>query len=148
MRRLYSRDESGVAATEFALMLPVLLLMLIGVFDFGMYLNSQLRLENTALAAAQYLIQGGDEDNLQEDILLAGNLGLSEEDLEDLDWDVEWIYECSDGLEVGAGSECAEGDYLREYVEVTISVEYETVMPLPNLIDSINLSGRVRLQKG
>lgn len=37
--RVRSRDESGVALTEFALVLPILLVLLLGILDFGTAFN-------------------------------------------------------------------------------------------------------------
>ena len=54
----FIKDKSGVAATEFALIAPVFLLLLIGVIDYGVYMNNVMHLENTARSAAQYVVQG------------------------------------------------------------------------------------------
>ena len=67
MSRLFSRPDRadrGAAAVEFALVLPVLLLVLFGLIDFGRALNAQITLtqaarEGVRLAALQ---QPGAED--------------------------------------------------------------------------------------
>ncbi len=48
LRRRLSRSESGQALAEFALVVPVLLLMLIGVIEFGRAWNSQQVLTDAA----------------------------------------------------------------------------------------------------
>ena len=120
----YIQRNDGVAATEFALIAPVLLIIMLGIFDYGMFLNAQMKLESTARAAAQYVILGGDPDLIEQEIIL----------------------QSSDGLSVGEGSECDDGDYLREFFEITISMDYEPIFGAPGVPDSITIAGNVRLQ--
>jgi Flp pilus assembly protein TadG len=47
------KTDRGAAAVELALVLPVLLLMLFGVIDFGRMLNTQLRLTEAAREGAR-----------------------------------------------------------------------------------------------
>jgi Flp pilus assembly pilin Flp len=48
------RDARGVAAVEFAVMLPLLVLVLLGVLDLGQASEQTIRLEAAARAGAQY----------------------------------------------------------------------------------------------
>jgi Flp pilus assembly protein TadG len=50
--------ERGAAAVEFALVLPVILVLLLGIIDLGMYFYSDLQLQQTARDAARYLSLG------------------------------------------------------------------------------------------
>lgn len=47
--------EKGAAAVEFALVLPILLVILMGVIDFGLYFYNDLQLTHVARDAARYL---------------------------------------------------------------------------------------------
>jgi Flp pilus assembly protein TadG len=49
-------QESGSAAVEFAVTLPILVLVLIGIFDYGQAVNLSTKLQNGARAAAQYAL--------------------------------------------------------------------------------------------
>lgn len=63
IRKLFKTDgsEDGQAIVEFALALPVLLIILCGILDFGwIYVNSY-KLENAAYAGARYVTIHGDE---------------------------------------------------------------------------------------
>jgi Flp pilus assembly protein TadG len=51
MKRL--RSESGAAAVEFALVVPVLLVLLLGIIEFGRVYNAQLQLTAAARDAAR-----------------------------------------------------------------------------------------------
>jgi len=46
-------SERGAAAIEFALVLPLLLVMLVGIMEFGHYYNAQLTLTNAAREGAR-----------------------------------------------------------------------------------------------
>ena len=55
---LRGRSERGAAAVEMALVLPLVLLLLLGIIDFGLYSYSDLQIEHTARDAARYLSLG------------------------------------------------------------------------------------------
>src|SRR5215471_2010430 len=60
-RALHMRDISGTAAIEFGLIAPVLLLMIIGMFVFGIAIHDYLTVTNAAQAGAfQLAISRGD----------------------------------------------------------------------------------------
>jgi Flp pilus assembly protein TadG len=48
------RDRRGVAATEFALLLPFLLLLLVGIYEFGSYLAQASSLEKSLRSGAMF----------------------------------------------------------------------------------------------
>jgi len=50
--------QEGAAAVEFALLLPVLLIILLGIIDFGLYFYNDLQLTHAARDAARYLSVG------------------------------------------------------------------------------------------
>lgn len=53
--RARSGRERGAAAVEFALVLPLLLVLLLGIIDFGLYFYNDLQLTHVARDAARYL---------------------------------------------------------------------------------------------
>ena len=55
-----TRRERGAAAVEFALLLPVLVLLVGGIVDYGRYFFTQLQLTNAAREGARAGIVGGD----------------------------------------------------------------------------------------
>ncbi|SRR6266567_6634275 len=52
-RRLPGKRDRGAAAVEFALMLPLLLLLLFGIIDFGRALNAQVTITQAAREGAR-----------------------------------------------------------------------------------------------
>jgi Flp pilus assembly protein TadG len=62
----------GAAAVEFALLLPLLLVILLGIIDFGLYFYSDLNLRHEARDAVRYLSLGEvDEANAVVDQVIA-----------------------------------------------------------------------------
>lgn len=63
MRRLGSRratrEDTGAAAVEFALVVPILLLVIIGIVNFGFLFAQQISLNNGARQAARYAVVDG-----------------------------------------------------------------------------------------
>lgn len=53
LKGLLSRSDRGTAAVEFALILPVLLLLVFGIIDFGRALNAQITLTQAAREGAR-----------------------------------------------------------------------------------------------
>ena len=53
------RSDEGIAAVEFALLAPVVSVILMLVVDFGFAFNTQLRLISAAAAGAQYIQKNG-----------------------------------------------------------------------------------------
>lgn len=142
----YINNQEGVAATEFALLAPILMILMLGIFDYGMFMNAQMKLESTARAAAQYVVLGGDPELIEEEIILQSSLNVSADTMDSLDIDKSYTYECADGIDIGEGSECDDGDYLREFFEITISMDYEPIFDFPGVPDEITIAGNVRLQ--
>lgn len=53
-------SEKGAAAVEFALVVPLLLLLVVGIFDFGRAYNVQITLTQAARAAARSMVVEND----------------------------------------------------------------------------------------
>lgn len=56
-------DQRGVAAVEFAILIPLLSLMVVSVTDIGLALYRKMQVENAAQAGAQYAIARGFDTN-------------------------------------------------------------------------------------
>jgi Flp pilus assembly pilin Flp len=55
------RDEDGAAAVEFALLLPLLVLLLFGLIEFGLAFNKRIQATNAAREAARMAVVGIDD---------------------------------------------------------------------------------------
>lgn len=56
------KGDVGAAAVEFALVLPILILLLCGIIDFGRAYNAQITLTHAAREAARVWALGGSAD--------------------------------------------------------------------------------------
>jgi Flp pilus assembly pilin Flp len=52
------RDEGGAAAVEFALLLPLIVLLLFGIIEFGLAFNTRIQATNAAREGARMAIVG------------------------------------------------------------------------------------------
>ena len=63
------RSVSGVASIELALLLPALVLLVVGVFDYGLVIHQKTQLAHAARAGVQYALirrpQEGDLDGVE-----------------------------------------------------------------------------------
>jgi Flp pilus assembly protein TadG len=143
----YIKDKSGVAAIEFALIGPMILLILIGAFDYGNYINQVMQLENVTRTAAEYVVEGGDIDNIQTDVISLSN--LSDLNTNPVTVTAQLACACRDETVVADCTDadaCGANDYTRQFIEVTLSRTYTPIMPYPGLPDSVTLGGSVRMQ--
>lgn len=147
MIREYIHKLEGVAATEFALIVPVLVLMLIGMMDFGLYINAQMKMQHYARSAAEYVANGGELANIEADLLPGGpNAPDTVNDFSNLAFTSNLECECDGGVSVSCDGTCDADEYMRTFVDITVQMNYETLFPYPGLPDSINLAGSARRQ--
>lgn len=69
MRKLFRRNEDGQAMLEFALVLPIFLLILCGIIDFGWLFYNQLALNNICREGARYAVVNTAPDHSTDDII-------------------------------------------------------------------------------
>lgn len=73
------RDQRGAQAVEFALVLPILLALLVGIMEFGMMFNRQVMVTQAARAAARSMaIHNSPSDARDAARNAAPSLGLTE----------------------------------------------------------------------
>ena len=57
----FFRSERGAVAVEFALVLPILLMLLVGIMEFGKAYNTQISLTHTARETARSMVVNNDK---------------------------------------------------------------------------------------
>ena len=67
MRNL--KNQKGQALVEFAIILPILLILVMGILQFGMMLNSYLTIENASREGARTGIIGSSDAEIQNLII-------------------------------------------------------------------------------
>jgi Flp pilus assembly protein TadG len=130
IRRLL-KNSPGQSLVEFAVVLPVLLLLVMGVIDFGRVYFAYVSVTNGARNGAEYASQSPDaaEDTASiREAVLADTSDLLN------------TSETNPGVSVTTGTDAHDG----LYAEVTVSYSYDTIFPWPGLPDSIDLARAVR----
>lgn len=137
---------------EFALVLPVLLLIMFGIIEFGRLLLYYAVVTTSAREAARYGAAAGgsggtgnkyqDCDGIREAALRMGNLV----GLEDNDTDIQIRYDKGPSTSVfgtcppgGSGPELAQGDRLL----VTVTAQFEPILPMLS-VEAFNMQAVAR----
>ena len=142
------REESGAALVELALILPLLLLLLLGVSDFGRVLYWSITLAQSARAGAQY--------GAQSSASAANSAGIQQAVLQDaqnitnLGGTINVTSECFCQCEGETASvNCTNnncGNAPQVFVKVTTSTTFNTLVPYPGIPSTVNLSNTAILR--
>ena len=150
--RFLRRHDKGAAAVEFALMVPVLMLVSVGVADFALIMNENMVLSNAANAGAHYALADSSLTEAQIEAVVeeAGNFNAA-----NLTVTVNWRCECADGTVIActgvsctaAEDDSGEGDMAkRQYVVVTVTESYSTLFSYPWLESPQTLTGYAEMR--
>lgn len=73
------KNEKGQSLVEFAVILPILLLILMGIAEFGMMINSYLTIENASREGARRGIVGSSDTDIENSVIATSpNLNVSD----------------------------------------------------------------------
>jgi Flp pilus assembly protein TadG len=153
MRKLFQgfwRDDRGVAMVEYALLVPVLSVLMIGIVDYGMYIHEKMELDDLARDSVQYVLQGGDYNNIQAAVIAPSDI-YNKVDPNELTVTVtppSQSCECSGGAAVScsSGGTCPSGDYKRGFVTVTIAASYHPIVTWPGIAANKTMTGTAKMQ--
>lgn len=70
-------SDSGAAAVEFALILPILFLLVFGIFEFGRAYNAQVSLTGAAREGARHMAVANDVSAAQAKVIAAAALATA-----------------------------------------------------------------------
>jgi Flp pilus assembly protein TadG len=142
------RLASGTAITELALLSPVMLVLLLGVADFGRVMYTSIILSHAARAGAQY---GAQNNGTTGDTVGIRNAALSEaQDIGAITVASQRLCFCQTGGAVSCTATTCSGGYgvPRVMVQVTASTTFNTIAPFPGVPTTLALSrqAQVRVQ--
>ena len=148
---------SGVAAVEFALVLPMLILLLIGCCDAGFMFYRQIQVDAAALAGATYAARFGWATNTTSASQQSqANIQAAAQDASALGSQVAVTATLTTGclststgqLFASGASQCSGNVTSGTYVTVAATFAYTTIIPYPGLSQPSTLSGSatVRIQ--
>jgi Flp pilus assembly protein TadG len=139
-------DGSGIAAIEFAVIAPVLILIFICLADLGLGISAKMQVDNAAQYGAQYALTNG----YNASAITAAVKNSS--DMSNLNVAPALICGCpgQNGVlpRISCVSPCADGSTPGSYARVSVTHTYVTLLPYPGLPSSFNLASQstVRLQ--
>ena len=145
-QRNFIKNTDGVAATEFAFIAPLLIVMIIGIFDIGMYISQKNKLENLAKSSAIYVSLGGLPANVETDLIDV--VELSDSALSNITVASNLVCSCADGVTVDCADDaiCGEDDYMRTYIDIGLSHEFQAVTPLVTSISNTTTEASARMR--
>ena len=134
----FQRDERGGIVVEFAIGVPVLLLLLSGAIDLGLALDQSSALQNAARAGAQYAMR-----------FPADSTGITVAVQKSVTFDAATLTvtsnsfcECPQG---GTANSCLKSDCGGQtpntYVSVKVSMPYSSPLPTAMMVGVTTLSG-------
>ena len=134
-------DARGVAAIEFAVMVPILALMMVCTIDLGMGVYCNMRVQNAAQAGAQYAVVNGFDANA------IANAVLSATNSSGLVASPAPSKFCGCATNAGitsaaCSSTCPGGSIPGSYVKVSAQNTYTTLLPYPLLPRSFTFTAQ------
>lgn len=147
--KIFWGEDRGVAATEFALVAPVFIFLIIGVFDYGSLMFERMRMENMAHSAADYMVAGGAEEYLADDLFQNYFSDETQQSGSPISLQTERSCECENGGAISCDAGVCEGglnDYKRQFQTVEISKTYRLSFSYPGLPEEQVITGRARIQ--
>jgi len=120
-------DDGGAAALEFALVLPVLLLVVFGLIDFGRMLNAQLVISDAAREGARAAaLVGQAEGEARIDSITGATIGAVERDVD----------------------ECPTNPGPSDFAAATVTVDFIWATPLGVILDNadVTITGHSEMQ--
>jgi Flp pilus assembly protein TadG len=144
-----AEDERGASVAEMALLLPILLLVLVGLIDFGRayYLSTEVSAAASAgaLYGSQNTTAAQDSTGIKA-AALAGAPNVSGMTVPT----VSVVCECSGSTaSVSCSSPgCSSSSHMIEWLTVGTSATYKPLFPYPGIPSSITLAGQATLRVG
>jgi Flp pilus assembly protein TadG len=143
MRQPNPRQEAGNTAVEFALLLPVLVLLIAGLVDFGRAYFTKMELENAARAGGQYgILHGaGDLDTIKSIVRDATDIPSA-----DLTVNAATFCACPDGtVQACAGGDCG-GFKPGSYISITAQTAFVPIFPFANSARPVTIAGAAQVR--
>ncbi len=139
------RCSAGNLSVELALVLPILVLMALGTYDFGRAFQEKHRLAGAARAGAQYAIQNSGSDDV------AGVIQSARNDASDaagaLDVTARYYCTCPSSGELTCGDPCpTAAESSRTYVDVDVQQTLALLFTYPGVSDAVQLRGNVKMR--
>lgn len=155
VRTSFRHCQRGNVAIETAFAIPMLVGLAMGAAEYGRAFSAKSELANVARAGAQAAIEFSGEDEslgstVESNLILAGL--IPDPNSQDFNassqaqTQVESYCTCPGGAPVACDDSCSGSDLPRRYVQVTASLPFSPIVPVPMLGDSLTLSETVSMR--
>lgn len=148
MRALLHAVPDGGAMIEFALIMPFLALLLVGLCDLGLGLYGAMQVQAAAEAGAQYAAlkyPAAVWDQTATNAISAAVTAATGEGDISANPVPRKICGCPDGgtfAPTACGSTCPSGSQAGTYASVSAQLQYTTILPYPGLRNPVILTGQ------
>jgi Flp pilus assembly protein TadG len=150
LRRFLSRaasDTSGVAAIEFAIIVPLLVMMVVATAEIGMGFYRKMQVEDAVQAGAEWAIRNGFDANAMSSAVTSATSAPA---ISASPAPVQFCG-CASGssiMTVSCGTICSGGVQAGTYTTVSAQMTYNTILPYRFVPSAYNFSSQstVRLQ--
>jgi Flp pilus assembly protein TadG len=134
-----ARSRRGAAAVEFALMIPIISALMLGLVNYGLATFDKMELTSAARAGAQLALLDTttSSSDIKQAVVDSTNLSLTTSDVTTSE-----ACECADGSSVTCGATCGDGSTNRYYY--TVSASYDHALLLLGTSITLNGSATVR----
>ncbi len=137
MRLCLATSEEGSALVEFALVLPVFMLLLVGVVDYSLLIQQRMHVTEAAAIGAAYGSVAGNEHDT------AGMRNAALTETPELTVTAIAFWTCSVGSgHVSSGFACADGSLPMQWVEVNTSASLKLLLAFPGIAAQQELHGQ------
>ena len=135
----------GAMVVEFAFILPILLLAMMGLWDFGRALQVNHQLINAARAGMQYGMR--DPSAALDAAGIARAVRADAEDVSNqLSVSSQRTCECSNGTTVACGGSCPGGAQPNVFLQVSVGSAFTPTFPYPMIARPYPLSQQVKVR--
>ncbi len=139
--------RGGAVIVEFALAMPLLALLMVGLFDFGFAAYDSMQAQAAAEAGAQYAVR---HPGSWDDPAFIAAIATAVRSATGISGIVATpapsrVCGCTDGnafAEIGCGNTCPSGSPPGHYASVSAQVQYTTVLPYPGLSNPLVFTGQ------
>lgn len=133
------RNSGGNVTLEFAAVIPVLVLLALGIFEFGQVAITKSQIESAVKAGVQYGVLDHSAANDPQGMIQAALNDIGETN-QAFAITARQFCSCPESGELSCSEICADGAYSPMYVEVDIQTTKALTFSYPGFPDSIAMS--------
>ncbi len=136
------RSEKGSALLEFSLIVPLLVLMFVGVVDFGLAISQAITVTQAAEAGAQYGTLAGNTADFPGMVSAATRAANGLSGFSVTPYPYAWCSCTPAGTVVSCSSSCSNSASPIEYIQVGTTATVSVLANYPGLPTTITIVGR------